>query len=226
MVGYITTSYGAAAESAVVAQAQAYQAFYGIDGVFLDEMNNTPGALAYNQSITAAIHSALPGSIVFANPGTGVPESYIAQNAADVLVTYENDRLSATEPYAATSPPSWVTQYSASRFANIVYNASDVPTMRSVVALARQRNVGVLYITDDVFPTPYDTLAAYWADELIAAKGCAPDFDCNETLAVADIFAFLNAWFAGSPGANFDGMNGLQVADIFAFLNAWFAGCP
>ena len=22
------------------------------------------------------------------------------------------------------------------------------------------------------------------------------------------------------------GINGLQVADIFAFLNAWFAGCP
>jgi hypothetical protein len=26
--------------------------------------------------------------------------------------------------------------------------------------------------------------------------------------------------------ADFDGENGLEVADIFAFLNAWFAGCP
>jgi hypothetical protein len=26
--------------------------------------------------------------------------------------------------------------------------------------------------------------------------------------------------------ADFDGANGLQVADVFAFLNAWFAGCP
>jgi hypothetical protein len=54
---------------------------------------------------------------------------------------------------------------------------------------------------------------------------CPPDFDCSGTLAVADIFAFLNAWFAGDPRADFDGINGLQVADIFAFLNAWFAGC-
>jgi hypothetical protein len=54
---------------------------------------------------------------------------------------------------------------------------------------------------------------------------CPADFDGNGTLAVADIFAFLNAWFAGSPSADFDHLNGLQVADIFAFLNAWFAGC-
>lgn len=45
-------------------------------------------------------------------------------------------------------------------------------------------------------------------------------------MAIADIFAFLNGWFAGSPDTDFDGINGLQVADIFAFLNAWFAGCP
>ncbi len=54
---------------------------------------------------------------------------------------------------------------------------------------------------------------------------CAADFNCSGTLEVADIFAFLNAWFAGDPRTDFDGINGLQVADIFAFLNAWFAGC-
>jgi hypothetical protein len=58
-----------------------------------------------------------------------------------------------------------------------------------------------------------------------AAPPCAPDFNHDGHLAVADIFAFLNAWFAGDAAANFDGINGLQVADIFAFLNAWFAGC-
>jgi hypothetical protein len=54
---------------------------------------------------------------------------------------------------------------------------------------------------------------------------CPADFDCNGSLAVADIFAFLNAWFAGSPAADLDGTPGLQVNDIFAFLNIWFAGC-
>jgi hypothetical protein len=54
---------------------------------------------------------------------------------------------------------------------------------------------------------------------------CRADFDCSGSLAVADIFAFLDAWFAGSTTADFDGVSGLQIADIFAFLDAWFAGC-
>ncbi len=54
---------------------------------------------------------------------------------------------------------------------------------------------------------------------------CRADFDCSGALSVADVFAYLNAWFAGEQRCDFDGLNGLQVADIFAFLNAWFAGC-
>jgi hypothetical protein len=54
---------------------------------------------------------------------------------------------------------------------------------------------------------------------------CAADDDCSGSLAVADIFSYLNAWFAGDPRADFDRMGGVQVADIFAFLNAWFVGC-
>lgn len=67
------------------------------------------------------------------------------------------------------------------------------------------------------------------------ATGCA-DRDHNG-LAVADIFDFLNDWFAGcdntySPThpiqcprgtADFNG-GGLAVQDIFDFLSAWFAG--
>lgn len=54
---------------------------------------------------------------------------------------------------------------------------------------------------------------------------CAGDFDQDGSVAVPDIFAFLSAWFAGLPSANFDGMNGNDVPDIFAFLSAWFAPC-
>lgn len=54
---------------------------------------------------------------------------------------------------------------------------------------------------------------------------CLPDFDGSGMLSVADIFAFLNSWFASSPSADFDGSGDVGVQDIFAFLNAWFAGC-
>lgn len=54
---------------------------------------------------------------------------------------------------------------------------------------------------------------------------CPANFDGIGGLAVTDIFAFLNAWFAAEPRADFNRTDGLGVSDIFAFLNAWFAGC-
>ncbi len=50
------------------------------------------------------------------------------------------------------------------------------------------------------------------------------DFNGDGVVAVADIFAFLSAWFAQSPVSDFDGNGITDVADIFAFLSAWFAG--
>lgn len=63
------------------------------------------------------------------------------------------------------------------------------------------------------------------------ATSCAPpvcraDFDGSGTLAPADIFAYLGAWFAGSLSADYDNSGALAVQDIFAFINSWFAGCP
>jgi len=55
---------------------------------------------------------------------------------------------------------------------------------------------------------------------------CAGDFDGNGATTVPDIFAFLSAWFAAAPAADFDDSGGAPaVPDIFAFLSAWFAGC-
>jgi hypothetical protein len=55
---------------------------------------------------------------------------------------------------------------------------------------------------------------------------CEADFDGNGAAGVPDIFAFLSAWFAGNPVADFDNSGGApSVPDIFAFLSAWFAGC-
>jgi hypothetical protein len=58
---------------------------------------------------------------------------------------------------------------------------------------------------------------------------CYADYDKLNGLAVQDIFAYLNDWFAGSPFANTAGdgqSSALTVQHIFDFLNAWFVGCP
>jgi large repetitive protein len=59
----------------------------------------------------------------------------------------------------------------------------------------------------------------------VCSNPCRQDFDGNGSLQPADIFSFLNAFFAGNLAADWDNNTVLQPADIFAFLNAYFAGC-
>lgn len=54
---------------------------------------------------------------------------------------------------------------------------------------------------------------------------CPADFDCSGSTEVADIFAFLGAWFGNSLTSDIDGNTQIEVADIFAFLSYWFGGC-
>ncbi|MBY0263288.1 MAG: hypothetical protein K2Q20_13150, partial [Phycisphaerales bacterium] len=56
---------------------------------------------------------------------------------------------------------------------------------------------------------------------------CAGDFDKVGGTQVTDIFAFLSAWFGGSPYAAIsnNGVGTPRINDIFVFLSAWFGGC-
>jgi hypothetical protein len=54
---------------------------------------------------------------------------------------------------------------------------------------------------------------------------CPADFDGSGVVQVADIFAYLNTWFAGDIAADTNADGHLAVQDIFDFLNVWFAGC-
>lgn len=53
---------------------------------------------------------------------------------------------------------------------------------------------------------------------------CPADFNNDGTRAPSDIFAFLDAYFAGSPDADTDGNANLLPADIFSFLKLYLAG--
>lgn len=56
---------------------------------------------------------------------------------------------------------------------------------------------------------------------------CRADFNQDGTIAVADVFEFLNLWFIAEPTTAI-GSNGQSVpvvGDIFQYLNEWFSGC-
>ncbi|MBY0261836.1 MAG: hypothetical protein K2Q20_05805, partial [Phycisphaerales bacterium] len=75
-----------------------------------------------------------------------------------------------------------------------------------------------------------DANSGWWALSQLQLTGvvgtaCRADFNNSGQRDVADIFAFLSAWFANAPGSDFNNSGQRDVADIFSFLSAWFAGC-
>ena len=65
---------------------------------------------------------------------------------------------------------------------------------------------------------------------IVPLPRCPADYDASGGVNVADLFVFLDAWFAqvlsggapGTPSADFDSNLTVNVADLFAFLDAWF----
>jgi hypothetical protein len=75
------------------------------------------------------------------------------------------------------------------------------------------------------FQACFNGEATFWDDVRVQDLTCPGDFTNNGVREPADIFAYLNAYFAGSDLAdtNWDGVR--APADIFLFLTQYFAGC-
>jgi hypothetical protein len=158
--GYVTSSYGKRTPDEIMADVAKYQEFYKIDGLFLDEMSNDPKELDRYRELTRRLHKAIPGGLVIGNPGTTVPESFVRDGAADVLVTFENDfKLDADTP-----PQPWTSNYPARRFARIVHTIPDASTFRATLNRTSSRNFGSVFLTDALMPNPYDRLPSWWTD--------------------------------------------------------------
>ncbi len=93
--------------------------------------------------------------------------------------------------------------------------------------LTPSQTVRIRFIAEDATAAIVEAAIDDLSIDLITCtppQTCPADFNHSGSLEVQDIFDFLNAWFAGSPAADFNG-GGLAVQDIFDYLNAWFAGC-
>lgn len=159
VIGYVYTGYGARSESVVRADIDTFYALYGVDGIFLDEVSNLDGDLAYYQSLHAYIKGGFDRNFIVANPGTQTPEAWLA--TADVLVTFE----SPAPEYAGYVADPWTAAHEATRFAHLVYDVADADAMRAVIDTALAHNVGHVYVTDDRGDNPWDTLPTYWSAE-------------------------------------------------------------
>ncbi|MEQ8662925.1 MAG: spherulation-specific family 4 protein [Gammaproteobacteria bacterium] len=178
---YVATGYATRPLADVYQEVNAYYEFYGaafVDGIFFDEMSNDLADTGYYRALAAHVRAHAPGALVFGNPGTGFVTNPSAQTtwteldyatALDVLMTFED---SAAAYRANDTAPAWVSNLDAGRVAHVVHGLAGWDP--ALLALARARNAGYLYFTDDRMPNPYDALATFWAAEVAAVSAPSP----------------------------------------------------
>jgi Spherulation-specific family 4/PEP-CTERM motif len=180
VLGYVYTCYGGTqcaeglppqrSVDEVLADAQRWAQWYTVDGIFLDEMANTAALLPFYTQVANGLRGTQAGWSIFGNPGTAAPSDYLT--VADTLVTFEN----GTGSYAGAASEPWMAATDPRRQAHLHYNVTGADAMLSLLAQARARNAGYVYITDDRFtpnnptePNPWDQLPTYLGQELQAA---------------------------------------------------------
>ena len=165
LAGYDDTDYGRRPIAAVEADVRHYKSWYGVSGIFLDQVSGAAGDLAYYRELSAYIRQTIPGSLVILNPGGYPDPSYMS--VGDVIVAFEGTYAQ----YAALAVPGWVTGYPADRFAALVYGvpARLLPT---VMDAARRRHAGYVYVDGASGVNPYNSLPGYWPDEDSILAAC------------------------------------------------------
>jgi hypothetical protein len=207
VLGYVHTSYGARSLAQVLADVDKYDAWYGIDGIFVDEMANTGPAqkLEYYKDIYEHAKAIDPQWEVMGNPGTHTIQQYVTWPTADRFMVFEGHGVN----YPAYVPSDWNVQYDSSKFVHLVHTEPSAQNMENYLQLAVQRNAGGIYVTDDVMNNPWDTLPSYWQAEVAAvaamnATFAAADFNQDGQVNADDLAEWRSGFAAGSTRAEGD----------------------
>ncbi|MEY4917982.1 MAG: hypothetical protein RL616_1895 [Verrucomicrobiota bacterium] len=198
VICYVSTSYTTRNTNAVKLDIDRYFSWYAVDGIFLDEFTNDSDTnhLNYYATLYQYIQTKGTNLLVVGNPGINTLESYLMRPCADVLVTFEVDT-----GYATHVVDGWVTNHLARQFCHLPYNVASAATMTNDVNLAVARNVGWIYVTGDSGANPWDTLPAYWTNEVnyIRSQNLAQPATQLRVLSVSNRVPTLQ--INGSPGA-------------------------
>jgi hypothetical protein len=166
VLGYSSTALGQRPIAQVEQDVRDYKAWYGVTGVFLDEVTGTAGQLPYYQQLSSYIRSVNPGSPIWINPGVYPDQAYMS--VASVVMSFEGTYAQ----YVSDEVPGWARAYPASRFVHTIHDTPPAQ-LGQAVGLARSRNAGYVYITDGSGANPYSSLPSYWSAEVAdVAGGC------------------------------------------------------
>lgn len=148
ILGYVYTSYGTRPIAAVETEIAMYRSWYGINGIFLDEMATNDAS--YYAALTAYAHTSSLFPVV-GNPGTDAS----AAAGTDIINFYE---AQGYPTLSFLSSPA----HTAVQASTWSYIAGDVPFDPSTLD-ATLPYVGWLYATDAPEPESYVGLPSYWS---------------------------------------------------------------
>lgn len=173
MVGYVYTSYGTRATSAVQADIDTYASKYPLlTGIFLDEGATDASKIPFYTTIYNYILAKSGYVHVIINPGTVPDQGYLAVSTN--IMIYENYGTSL----ASTTFPSWLKCASTAaqksgykyRFSGIAHTASSSVEASYVQALASS-GIGYVYVTDGAGGCcTYNSLTTYFAQLAASVK--------------------------------------------------------
>lgn len=145
-LGYTPTGSASRSDSAILLDVTRWRDFYGVNGIFLDEVQpqcSVPGygdVAATYAALAASMRSIIPGGFLALNPGRNIGECFAA--AFDAIVTFEGP----ASAYASWTPSRWQDRWPTKQFWQLVY---DAPTtdVAGIVTQAACRNADVVYVT-------------------------------------------------------------------------------
>jgi len=162
--GYVWTNFGSVPVATVEAQIRKYVSWYGVKNIFLDGASTACAKeTSYYLPLYKYVHSL--GGKVILNPGTASNSCYLA--ASDMINIFEGTQANLS----AWVPPSWMKNYSRSRFMATVFAVAGSGAMQATVRLAGTKGFGNVYVTDQKLPNPYGQLPAYWQAEVSYVGG-------------------------------------------------------
>ncbi len=167
VLGYVPTDLAARPPKQARKDIRKYWQWYGVDGIYLDEVQSEKRYVPYYRKLSRTIRRGPAGkTFVMLNPGYTPHRAYMA--LADVIENYEYFH----NRYAGQRFPAWVASYPPERFAHVVHNVPDSPAaLESTLALARANNAGYVFITNLPNPRQYKGLPSFWDDKVDALCG-------------------------------------------------------
>ncbi|WP_053004696.1 spherulation-specific family 4 protein [Kocuria sp. SM24M-10] len=184
VIGYVGTDYTERPLAQVKAEIDRYSDFYGVEGIFLDEMSSEgdPATKAYYAELRDYIKDKGADRTVVVNPGWADATTAWHAEVADIVVAFENTAAA----YHRWTAPEWTLRAPAGKIGHLVHTTSGAEAAR-VHELSVQRNAGNVYVTDDVMTNPWDTLSSYWAPGSTPAAPEKPTYTAPITSPFRDV---------------------------------------